>query len=216
MDISEKKWKVAIAVALGLGLISEIIWEFLGPMLVKSCVFFFTLGHLFDNSYREPELVVNDTSLTSLGIGMLLMGVSLWFAKNWMVDPRELKEALSFLNRIEKATEETQKFRERLNKKITKSARDWAILKFITIIFLIFISFSFIINSAFMTSRSAISRQFNNSLNICKPYISDKKEEMFISNYLQVNSRQDYINIMEELYEIAKKNNQHPPTIIIY
>ena len=63
---------------------------------------------------------------------------------------------------------------------------------------------------------SEILHQFNQYLNICKPYISDNEEEKFISEYTQIKNRQDYAQIMEKLHEIAQKNNQYCPRLIIY
>lgn len=48
---------------------------------------------------------------------------------------------------------------------------------------------------------------FQQSFLICKPYIENNKEEIILSQYSQIKSRDDYLKIMSELKHIADSNN---------
>jgi hypothetical protein len=54
---------------------------------------------------------------------------------------------------------------------------------------------------------SSISH-FKQSLNICKPLIDETKEEELVALFSQVRNREDYKRIMEQLEELAAKNNR--------
>jgi CRISPR/Cas system-associated endoribonuclease Cas2 len=48
---------------------------------------------------------------------------------------------------------------------------------------------------------------------IVRPYISDEKNKIYISNFAQIQNKNDYVKLISELEKIAKENNQKIPIL---
>ena len=124
--------------------------------------------------------------------------------KEYVADLNKLKkimpdvESEEFFNKISAITAE--RYRTAL-----KRAR---ITMLLHAVLLTSLGFFMIINVVY--TNKAITN-FKQSLEICKPFIDLHGEELFISKFAQIKSKEDYIDIIDELKKIATNNDVKLP-----
>ena len=89
----------------------------------------------------------------------------------------------------------------------------WSYIAFVSVIALFTVSMISTIRLQYINS--AISH-FQQVLAICSPYLEPEKEKQIISSFAQIRSQKEYVNILNELKEIAKTNKLYVPKFNIW
>jgi len=88
-------------------------------------------------------------------------------------------------------------------------------LKVFTVVFGIALSVGIFVEISTLMYIKNIQSNFYRAINIVNPYISDEKEEIFISKFSQMKTKNDFIQIMNELKNIGKNNNIELPKLYL-
>ena len=79
------------------------------------------------------------------------------------------------------------------------------------ILFTIFLTVLFNIQSVKISASNQAYTYFQQSLTICQPYLSEHQAQMFKSRFAALQSRDEYIAIMNDLKQVAASNHLNLP-----
>jgi len=79
------------------------------------------------------------------------------------------------------------------------------------IFFVVYIMTTFFIQNLKVTTANELYTYFEQSLNICRPYISENQEQVLMSRYAALRTREEYIEITNDLKQIADSNHLNLP-----
>ena len=123
----------------------------------------------------------------------------------------DLHDAASSIETIEAELYEYSSKSDEISSKYEAVDRRIRLLAFICIFFFMMISVWAILTTSTQSYANSSITRFNQCLNICKPYLSNEKEELVLSRFAQIGSKDDFVNVMKILYETAEKNGVKYP-----
>lgn len=218
MQISKwKKISLGIAGTVLLGALGSGCWEIavkpFGIWLGKLILTAATLGSssIKDSIYREAAKGVHEASslhllfLIVLAITAATIGPLAFLAGRWQGS----RQANRFFNKIEDldVLEQRTAVQTQLDK--TKK-RFYGVTVAMLAVAFIYATAEFI-NYLELEQANMAYTFFEQSIQICKPYLSDKDERMLESRFAGINQRADFIGIIDELKRIASENQRKLP-----
>jgi hypothetical protein len=111
---------------------------------------------------------------------------------------------------------ETDKIVEKLELELKKYENHLRKLEIVLIVLTILIaSFLYVQYSMLKYTNSAITH-FQQCFTICRPYLDEAQEKKVLAQFSQIKNKQDYIDLMNQLYEIGHKKGADFPKFTIW
>lgn len=127
------------------------------------------------------------------------------------------KDTNQFKEKIKEEIKDVKTSIEEGRKELSSSPINFLVKISYCLLFLV-VAFSIclmVYSTRLMYINSAVTH-FHQLRAICSPYLEAEKEKQIISAFAQIQNQKDYINITNELKEIAKINNLYIPKFIIW